>query len=224
MRSRLNAILPVLVMVAIGLALAYIGHRVSTLDHDLDESKADRANLRALLNEQESASQTLAEQVRQLGGKPAVEPGDPKPGPAGPAPTEAQVRAAVADYCGTGNRCKPTVSRSQIAEAVADYCAKGACIGDRGRDGKDGSTGPQGPGPTSDQIATAVAAYCAGGKCTGPAGKDGKDGAPGAPGKDGAKGDTGTSVSGVECDRGTGTFVFTFSDGSSRTVECSPLG
>lgn len=191
-------------------------------ERSIAESDAARDELSERLDNEHAAAQTLAEQVKRLGGKPAVEPGEAPAGPPGPAPTQTQVRAAVADYC-AGDRCKPVVTRSQVNQAVANYCANGACRGRDGvstdgtdgkpgadgTDGTDGTDGPPGPGPTDEQIAQAVADYCADSKCVGKPGADGKDG---------------TSITDVTCDRGTGTFVFTFSDGTTRTVECSPVG
>lgn len=71
-----------------------------------------------------------------------------------------------------------------------------------GANGKDGGPGPAGPpGPSGP---------------SGPAGADGKDGTNGADGKDGR------SVESVSCDRGVGTFTFTYSDGTTQTVQCTP--
>lgn len=217
MSSRLRFIALVFVMAAIGLAIALTFHRVDTLAVQLEESRADRASLHGDLVKQEEASAALAEQVKRLGGKPVVDPTATNvPGPPGPAPTATQVDAAVADYC-AGDRCKPVVSRAQVSKAVADYCANGRCRGkdafsvdgkdgDDGTDGKDGEPGPE---PTAEQIGQAVADYCADSRCAAKDGTDGKDG---------------TSITEIACDRGTGSFVFTFSDGSTRTVECSPVG
>lgn len=191
MRPVLKFLALVVAMGLFGYGLFSLGHRVDTLNARLGESQADRADLRAELNEQESASMALAEQVERLGGKPVVDPPG-IPGPPGPGPTAAQVKAAVADFC-AGDRCKPTVSRSQVATAVADYCAGGLCQGKDGTnggqgadgtDGADGANGAPGPGPTASQIADAVEAYCADGRCRGEPGEDGKDGTNGADGED----------------------------------------
>lgn len=230
MRSRLSFIALVLAMAAIGLAIALVSHRVDTLGAQLEESRTDRTSLRSELNEQEAASTALAEQVKRLGGKPVVDPPTvpPAAGQRGPGPTEAQVRAAVADYC-SGDRCKPTVSRSQVAEAVAAYCAKDACKGapgvatdgadgtdgTDGTDGADGSDGAPGPGPTDEQIAAAVEAYCADGKCKGESGRDGADGADGK--------DATFTPSGMDCPEGERVNgVHLLADGS-LTVSCAPL-
>lgn len=224
MRSRLFYVAMAIVMGTIGLVAALALDGVQEMAADLDQTEADNAKINAELNEQESASQALAEQVKRLGGKPVVDPPavTPSQGERGPGPTASQVRAAVADYC-AGDRCKPTVSRSQVAAAVADYCAGGLCQakdgtnggpGKDGTDGADGADGAPGPGPTDEQIAAAVEAYCAGGNC----GKDGKDGTDGADGKDAT-----FTPSGMDCPEGERVNgVHLLADGS-LTVSCAPL-
>lgn len=225
----LKSVMPIVVMTAASIvaALAFIG--VSDLRGGLEDATARNTSLEADLNEQEAASAALAEQVKRLGGKPVVDPpvSTPSEGQRDPGPTDAQVEAAVADYC-AGNRCKPTVSRSQVAAAVADYCAGGACRartgartdgadgtdGTDGQDGTDGKDGAPGPGPTAEQIASAVADYCADGRCSEP-GKDGKDGADGK--------DATITPSGMDCPEGERVNgVHLLADGS-LTVSCAPL-
>lgn len=227
MSSRLKFIALVFVMAAIGLGIALISHRVDTLAVQLEESRTDRTSLRAELNEQEAASQALAEQVKRLGGKPVVDPpATPTQGERGPGPTEAQVKAAVADYC-AGDRCKPTVSRSQVAAAVADYCAGGLCQGKdgtnggpgadgtdgtSGTDGTDGADGAPGPGPTDEQIAAAVEAYCADGKCRGDKGEKGDPGADGS-----------VTPGDYTCPDGQWITAIHVAEGGAMAVDCSPL-
>ena len=227
MRSRLFYVAMAIVMGTIGLVAALALDGVQEMAADLDQTEADNAKINAELNEQESASQALAEQVKRLGGKPVVDPPavTPSQGERGPGPTASQVRAAVADYC-AGDRCKPTVSRAQVAAAVADYCAGGACQGrpgaaDNGTDGTNGATGatgpqgPQGPGPTADQIAAAVEAYCADGKCRGEKGETGDTGPAGE--------DATFTPSGMDCPEGERVNgVHLLADGS-LTVSCAPL-
>lgn len=74
--------------------------------------------------------------------------------------------------------------------------------GTNGTDGEDGADGQPGP--------------------MGATGADGKDGANGADGADGTDGKDGRSVESVQCDNGLGTFTFTYSDGTSQTVQCTP--
>lgn len=125
-------------------------------------------------------------------------------GAQGPAPTAAQVRAAVVDYC-SGGACTQGPTQAQVADAVAAYCAGGKCTGPAGKDGakgdagaagspgpagtngENGEPGAQGPGPDDAQVQAAVAAYCdAHNGCAGPAGADGSQGPQGEPGASGA--------------------------------------
>lgn len=151
----------------------------------------------------------LAQQVRDLGGTPVIEPSQ-VPGPTGPAgaqgpgPTDAQVAAAVSLFCASHSNCTGTPSQAQVAAAVRAYCTDGACTGPKGSAGSSGvagaagaagatgqagAGGAQGPGPTSDEVAAAVAAYCsAHGDCTGPAGQQGSAGPRGDTGASGAAG------------------------------------
>lgn len=98
-------------------------------------------------------------------------------GSSGPGPSEAQVAAAVASYCGS-HTCSEPPSSSDVAEAVAGYCAAHAgCIG------APGPQGAAGQNATTDQIATAVQAYCsANNSCQGPTGGQGPPGGQGATG------------------------------------------
>jgi len=210
------------------LAGAWLVATVLRMVADQSESRQDRADLReelraaqADVTEGEAAVHALAEQVEGLGEKPVVKPDADKkklgervvivegePGARGPAPTSAQVKAAVAVYCANG-RCdgrQPTAS--QVASAVAAYCTEGRCVGAEGQDGTDGAdgqsitgpAGPQGPGPTAEQIATAVSSYCAEGRCKGEPGADGTDGTDGAPGPACPEGYTGQTLTVVTPD------------------------
>ncbi|CAB4896402.1 unannotated protein [freshwater metagenome] len=118
---------------------------------------------------------------------------------------------------GNEGRVGPAPSRADIAAAVTAYCETFACRGPAGPAGAEGPLGPPGPfGPaglpaTDQQVAQAIASYCAlrdqcrGGQGpkgdtgekgdagekgdtgdTGPAGPPGADGAPGSPGAPGA--------------------------------------
>lgn len=176
------------VAVLLGIGLLALVHRVETLDGALEESRSDRSALHSELNEQESASQALAEQVKRLGGKPVVEPDEPAP-PLVIGLTDEQADAAVAEFCSVGDRCRPTVSRDDVREALADICDGGACDAPPAKDGKDGRDGADstvpGPGLTDEQADAAVARYCAANDCLPEDGKDGRDG---QDGKDGAPG------------------------------------
>ena len=227
MRSRVFYFILALGMAAIGLIAALALDGVREMAADLEQTKSDNAKINAELVDQKEDSIALGAQVKRLGGKPVVDPpATPAQGERGPGPTEAQVKAAVADYC-AGDRCKPTVSRSQVAAAVADYCAGGLCQGEdgtnggpgadgtNGANGTDGTNGAPGPGPTDEQIAAAVAAYCDGGYCRGEPGQDGTDGADGK--------DATITPSGMDCPDGERVSgVHLLADGS-LTVSCAPL-
>jgi hypothetical protein len=150
---------------------------------DAENARADREEQVSALVEQQAhlseaaernseIAEALAQQVRQLGERPVVQPtATPQviPGPIG----EPGRRGPMGPV-------GPAPSAAEIQSAVAVYCASGRC------DGRD---------PTATQVANAVAAYCDGrGECRGPAGSDGTDGedgalgAPGADGQDGADG------------------------------------
>jgi hypothetical protein len=230
MRSRVFYFALALIMGTIGLVAALALDGVREMAADLEQAKTNNAKTNAELVDQKEDSAALWAQVKRLGGKPVVDPpAVPAQGERGPGPTDAQVKAAVADYC-AGDRCKPTVSRSQVAAAVAAYCAGGLCQGKDGTDGgpgadgtdgtngADGADGAPGPGPTDEQIAAAVEAYCDGG------GNCGEDGADGQDGKDGADGKDATfTPSGMDCPDGERVSgVHLLADGS-LTVSCAPL-
>jgi len=104
-------------------------------------------------------------------------------------PTQAQVAAAVLDYCTTNNRCdgqSPTAA--QVATAVSNYClANNNCKGDTGptgaagQNGTNGTNGADGQNATTEQIMAAVANYCSDGRCKG---AQGEQGIPGTDGRD----------------------------------------
>ncbi|MFE6645652.1 hypothetical protein ACFVJS_03755 [Nocardioides sp. NPDC057772] len=204
-------------------------------DRAIANLEADRAKLSKRLDEQQQtsaeqmrASIALAEQVKRLGGKPVVEPGEPA-APIPPlGPTQAQVNTAVSVICaGSRSACRPT--DAQVKTTLRAIC--GDCRGEDakppkdGEDGEDatpeqidaavarqidaaiarhcGEDGCRGPGPTDQQIDDRLAAYCGAGNC---------------------RGQDGRSVESVACEQGTGRFTFTYSDGSTQTIECFPAG
>jgi len=172
--------------------------------------------------------------AQEIDDRPAGEKGDPgakgdpgsqgipgiqgKPGIQGPPPSAAQVATAVASYCSGGRCAGKGPSVGQVASAVAAYCnAKGECRGSDGlpgsqgspgsdgsdgSDGQQGPAGPQGPGPTDAQISAAVSVYC------------GQDSKPCL----GPQGESGRGIVSVKC-QGDGTWLFTYTDNSSDTVE-----
>jgi len=130
----------------------------------------------------------LAEQVRLLGGVPAVTPqpgptgerGEPgeqgQPGTPGRAPTQAEISAAVSAFLRAN---PPTPGRpptmSEILTAVTQYLRENpppagpagepgqngadGQDGAPGQDGQDGQDGEPGPPPTAEQIRAAVDEY-----------------------------------------------------------------
>lgn len=155
--------------------------------------------LAAAARENAEAAAALADQVRELGGRPVAQPttvAEPIPGPRGErgepgepgrAPTTAEIQSAVAAYC-AGGRCdgrSPTTG--QVRTAVLTYCdARGDCRGPAGEDGADGQPGAAGadgrdgtdaPPPSQAQVDAAVTSYCtANGGCRGPQGPPGEQG------------------------------------------------
>lgn len=96
-------------------------------------------------------------------------------GAVGPAPTQAEIAVAVANYCGSGRCDAKNPSAEQVAAAVFNYCSvNGGCRGEAGQNGRD---------VTTEQIMAAVSQYCADGRCTGPAGPVGATGAAGSDGR-----------------------------------------
>lgn len=167
-----NIRLGLVVLLAAGLAW-WVLASVRDLKHDLAQSRRD--------------GQTLAQQVRQLGGTPAVTPqpgpaGSPgpsgQPGKIGPsgrsgrAPTQGEIAAAVSSYL---QRHPPAKGRpptmAEILTAVSGYLqqhppAAGPAgmdgkDGRDGTDGKDGQDGASGPPPSDEQIRAAVETYLA---------------------------------------------------------------
>jgi predicted transcriptional regulator len=235
----------------LALVMAWLVWTVASTSERLDDADAGRTAreaqvvdlqaeqqrlLEAAQNNAEAAA-ALARQVRELGEQPVTVPPSTTeygpPGPPGPAPSAAQVQAAVDAFC-AGGRCdgrNPTAS--QVASAVAVYCDNRAeCRGPAGVDGRDGAPGEDGapgsdgadgvdgrdaPPPTQAQVDRAVADYCdARGGCRGPKGDTGDRGPAGADGSNGR------GVTSVSCSGPPTTFTFTYSDGASETVTCSP--
>lgn len=184
-------VLTALVLVAAVLVLVWFSSQTQGLARELERSDAERAKLSKRVDDEHAAAQTLAEQVKRLGGKPVVEPGEPQQGDSVAEATDAQVLAAVSVICtGVRSPCKP--NQAQIKTALKVMCG-GSCRGKAGQDAKppkDGQNatdeqidaaiarhcaedGCRGPGPTDQQIDDRIAAYCAGG---GDCGTDGKDG------------------------------------------------
>lgn len=169
----------------------------------LDDAQAERRALAEVATANAEAAAALAQQLRELGERPVVDPTDlpevvpgpqgpqgPQgiqglqgvPGVRGPAPTAADIQAAVDAYCEESGRCDgkdPTTT--QVAAAVSSYCdSRGECRGPAGPAGEAGSAGEDAPPPSQDQVDEAVRAYCdSRGGCRGPQGEPGEQGEPG---------------------------------------------
>lgn len=158
--------------VAVVAAFVSIGLGLSVLAERQGDLVQRERSLRGALAEQRETSRTLAEQVRDLGGRPLVTPpagppGEPGPaGPAGPAPTLAQVIDALASYCADG-RCRGPAG----ADGRDGQDGRDGARGERGATGATGGTGPQGE--------------------RGEPGPQGPGGPPGPPGPQGEKGERG---------------------------------
>lgn len=184
------------------------------LRNDLNSAESERKKIEEQQAASSQAASQLAEQVKDLGGRPVVDPEDLEslrgeqgiPGIPGRPPSSAEISLAVQSFC-SGGRCdgnNPTAS--QVAQAVASYCNnRGECRGDQGE------VGDRGPGPTGNQVASAVETYCAArNNCTGPQGVPGDKGDTGAKGDKGEKGDKGDKGERGEAGESL-SFPFTFS-------------
>lgn len=76
----------------------------------------------------------------------------------GQAPTQAQISAALAEYCANGRCDGQAPTQQEIVDALNLYCVGGVCKG------KDGTAGAP---ITAEQISVAVSSYCADGRCRG---------------------------------------------------------
>lgn len=103
------------------------------LGETLDDLAASRAETTALY-----------EQLRAIGEKPVVEPGEvgkgEGAGPQGPPGVQ-----GIPGERGAPGPAGESVTSSQIADAVADYCAGNACRGPQGVAGSPGPVGATGP-------------------------------------------------------------------------------
>lgn len=224
-RSKISSIASWMALVAVaallGLGLLALVLRVGALDSALDESRADRRALHSELDEQEAATEAqkaateaLGQQVERLGGKPVVNPSKNPPLVAS-GPTAAQIDAAVKE-CFSSGVCVGKATQTQVNAAVVTYCStRNGCTGRPGADSDEpGPQGETGPAPTAAQIYQATAEWCSvDDRCKGEKGDKGDPGDTGPAGR---------SIESVTCDQGLGTFTFTFSDGTSQTVQCTP--
>jgi hypothetical protein len=143
-------------------ALIVVAWVLLSADDRLDDGQADRAALHAAVKQadaeaadQRAKTALLANQLRDLGEDPVVEPSNPDPLP-------------------TNNVPSPALLMLYAARAVESYCAGDRCDGEPGLDGKPGDDGADAPPVTAEEIAAAVAAYCAAhDDCRGPKGDQG---------------------------------------------------
>lgn len=109
--------------------------------------------------------------------------------------------------------------RPLVAASLTSYCVGGRCDGKQGVQGPQGATGPA---PDAEQlraiIATQLAAYCAqdGSPCKGA--DSTVPGPTGPSGPLGPTGERGRGITRVDC-QSNGFWLFTYSDGSSDTLE-----
>ncbi len=130
-----------------------------------------------------SALDKQRDQVKQLGKQPVAPPASkvrenpdapiPTPTPSATAvgPSDGQVYAAVAAYCGQATKpCQPDVPVAQIAAAAVNYL--------RSHPAPAGPKGDSAAPPTAEQLGAAVASFCGQGSdpCRGPKGDQGEKG------------------------------------------------
>lgn len=96
----------------------------------------------------------------------------------GQVPSQAQLAAALIEYCANGRCDAKSPTQEQIMQAITAYCLSGICKGSKGTDATP---------ITADQIVAAVNTYCSDGRCRGTQGQTGQEG---PIGPTGATGDT----------------------------------
>lgn len=184
-------------MLVLGVVVAVVIAELAAVQDDVDESRRDRADLRVIVAEQHAAATALAEQVRELGEEPVIDPGDPPPAAVNLPSTE---RVIVGPRGPAGPPGRPGV-------------------GEQGEPGKPGADGESITGPQGEAGASITGP-------PGMDGKDGAAGTPGAPGadgKDGAPGKDGRGVASVACTSPfETTWTYTYTDGSTQIVTCTP--
>lgn len=159
--------------------------------------KAELDAVSTSATENHSAAQTLAEQVRQLGGTPKVQP----PGPAGATGPSGPAGRGI-----TGT----AISSGHLYVSYTDGVTedKGQVVG------KDGSAGTDGRGITGSTVASGHLILSYSDNTTQDAGQ--------VVGQDGAKGDPGRGVKSM--DGSSGHLVVTYDDGTTQDVGPLPVG
>jgi hypothetical protein len=145
----------------------------------------------------------------------------------------AQKVPEVAAYCSRAQQVieqKPIEGPQGIQGAVGPVGPQGSA-GPTGKPGANATGVPGKPGPSGRPGANATGIPGAQGSPggSGPEGPQGSpgpggpEGSPGAPGSPGAAGQNGNGIVSVECSGDQlQTFRFTFTDGTTQTVECAP--
>lgn len=217
----------ILAVVALLALLGFIWGNQARQDAHHADKQVDKANAVAVINH--NAVKSLAAQVEGYGGTPVVQPSDVPStstkgdtgaqGPAGPAPTDAQVLNAVGAYLAMHPVASPKIDYTQLRAYVVSYLADNPApagpSGSPGPSGANGSNGQDGSNASDTQVSQAVAAYLTEHPpAPGPSGASGANGANGAAGKDGVDG-----KNGVDGTDGEPPVSWTYAIGS-RTYEC----
>lgn len=168
-RARWRQVVICVACVLIGILLTVGLYAFKKTERRVETQKAEKETAQDAADTNADAAEALCAQVRKLGGQCVVNPNtlpkpEASPGEPGPGPSDAEVRAAVANYF---SRNPVPVGRnptpSEIALAVITYLRQNPPSagepGEGGAVGPMGPMGPEGPGPSADQIADAVREY-----------------------------------------------------------------
>ena len=154
MRTVLRRIAVVVIFALIGISIAVLAQRQVTNIENIQTEQQRRAAVERQLSEQQLTSTALAEQVKELGAKPVVDPQTPTPvvGAQGP----------------------------QGIPGLTGPVGRRGLRGPAGSAGHDGKPGPQGPTGDPGESITGPAGPPGPTGAVGPQGPAGKDGAKGA--------------------------------------------
>lgn len=157
MRNRIGTVAVALVVLLLGVGLAYGLNEITDLQDQYAESRSDRTDLREKLRQQEAAAAALSEQLRILGERPVVEPSDPPepgqiipiPGPKGDRGLSCIEEIGLRPCRGDQGRAGPEGTTGEPG-APGTPGAPGAQgeqgpQGERGPQGEQGPAGPAGP-------------------------------------------------------------------------------
>lgn len=197
-KARLKRILDwrFLVTLIVILALGWMIYSERRRAEEADAASVrDRAELRAQVDAQKAASKALAEQIRQLGQQPVIEPPE-----SGDAPRIVVIPAP----------------RGLRGPSCIEELGYPRCRGDKGNAGTQGKPGS--PGTDGEPGADGTDG------APGKNGSDGKDGPPGPQGEQGPAGPAGTAQSGTySCGEGQAIKSFTVAEGGAVTLTCVDL-